>query len=76
MSLQRWQRGGGRDFVFYHSHPSLTVGDEAQNAAFLGTICGNFQWATMLVAEQVCLTTASKSVQRVFLSCWTLTFPI
>ncbi|BDA47928.1 probable arabinosyltransferase ARAD2 [Coccomyxa sp. Obi] len=52
MSLQRWQRGGGRDFVFYHSHPSLTVGDEAQHAAFLGTICGNFQWATMLVAEQ------------------------
>lgn len=59
MSLQRWQRGGGRDFVFYHSHPSLTVGDEAQHAAFVGTICGNFQWATMLVAEQVCLAVAS-----------------
>lgn len=56
MSLPRWQKSGGRDFVFYHSHPSLILGSEAEHAAFLGTICGNFLWATMLVAEQVCPT--------------------
>ncbi len=52
MSLPRWQRGGGRDFVFYHSHPALSLGGEAQDAAFAAALCGPLQWATMLVQEQ------------------------
>jgi hypothetical protein len=51
MNLPRWQRGGGRDFVFYHSYPDMRLGSEAQTADFLGILCGRFQWATMIVQE-------------------------
>ena len=52
MSLPRWKRGGGRDFVFYHSHPGIDLGGDAQNGAFAATVCGQMQWATMIVQEQ------------------------
>ena len=46
---------GGRDFTFYHSYPGLSMGSEETDANFASVICNNFQWATLLAAEQVLL---------------------
>ncbi len=51
LELPKWRRSGGRDFVFYHSHPGFAWGSEGETSEFLGTLCGALQWATMLVAE-------------------------
>ena len=52
LKLPRWKASGGRDFVFYHSFPGLQMGSEAADANFRTAMCDNFQWATMLAAEQ------------------------
>jgi len=48
LDLPKWQKSGGRDFVFYHSHPDFKLSNTEETDAFLGTICGSFQWATMV----------------------------
>ncbi|CAL5229778.1 g13167 [Coccomyxa viridis] len=52
MGLPRWKRTGGRDFVFYHSHPGFEWDDLDVTTAYQETICNDFQWATMLAVEQ------------------------
>lgn len=52
LQLPRWQRSGGRDFVFYQPHPGFGWGSEAETAVVNALVCDHFQWATMLVAEQ------------------------
>ncbi len=54
LKLPRWVASGGRDFVFYHSYPGLSMGTAQADATFASVVCKNFQWATMLAAEQVC----------------------
>ncbi len=54
LRLPRWKSSGGRDFVFYHSYPGLSLGSEQADANFASAMCNNFQWATLLAAEQVC----------------------
>ncbi len=54
LRLPRWKSSGGRDFVFYHSFPGLSLGSEQADANFASAMCNNFQWATLLAAEQVC----------------------
>ena len=39
--------------MFYHSHPGLSMGSEQADADFASAMCNNFQWATLLAAEQV-----------------------
>lgn len=53
LKLPRWVASGGRDFVFYHSYPALSMGSVQADATFASVFCDNFQWATMLAAEQV-----------------------
>ena len=53
LKLPRWVASGGRDFVFYHSYPGLSMGSAQADATFASVVCNNFQWATMLAAEQV-----------------------
>ena len=53
LRLPRWKSSGGRDFVFYHSFPGLSLGSEQADANFAAAMCNNFQWATLLAAEQV-----------------------
>ena len=53
LELPRWVASGGRDFTFYHSYPGLSMGSEEADANFASVICNNFQWATLLAAEQV-----------------------
>ncbi|CAL8469510.1 g9051 [Coccomyxa elongata] len=52
MGLPRWRRTGGRDFVFYHSHPGFEWDDLAMTTAYQDMLCVDFQWATVLVVEQ------------------------
>lgn len=52
MGLPRWRRTGGRDFVFYHSHPGFEWDDLAMTTAYQDMLCVDFQWATVLVMEQ------------------------
>ena len=53
LRLPRWVASGGRDFVFYHSYPGLSMGSAQADVTFASVLCKNFQWATMLAAEQV-----------------------
>lgn len=53
LKLPRWVKSGGRDFVFYHSYPGLSLGSPEADANFASVMCNNFQWATVLAAEQV-----------------------
>ena len=59
LALPRWVASGGRDFTFYHAHPGLSMGSEEADANFASVICNNFQWATLLAAEQVMLPSAT-----------------
>ena len=43
MGLPRWKRTGGRDFVFYHSHPGFKWDDLDVTTAYQDTICNDFQ---------------------------------
>ena len=43
MGLPRWKRTGGRDFVFYHSHPGFEWDDLDVTTAYQDTICNDFQ---------------------------------
>lgn len=43
MGLPRWKRTGGRDFVFYHSHPGFEWDDLDVTTAYQETICNDFQ---------------------------------
>ena len=43
MGLPRWKRTGGRDFVFYHSHPGFEWDDLDITNAYQETICNDFQ---------------------------------
>ena len=43
MGLPRWKRTGGRDFVFYHSHPGFEWDDLEVTTAYQDTICNDFQ---------------------------------
>ena len=43
MGLPRWRRTGGRDFVFYHSHPGFEWDDLDITNAYQETICNDFQ---------------------------------
>ncbi|EIE21518.1 hypothetical protein COCSUDRAFT_66927 [Coccomyxa subellipsoidea C-169] len=52
MGLPRWRRTGGRDFVFYHSHPGFEWDDLAVTTAYQDMMCVDFQWATVLAVEQ------------------------
>lgn len=52
MGLPRWKRTGGRDFVFYHSHPGFEWDDLAMTTAYQDMLCVDFQWATVLAVEQ------------------------
>lgn len=52
MGLPRWKRSGGRDFVFFHSHPGFEWDDLAMTTVYQETVCEDFQWATMLAVEQ------------------------
>jgi hypothetical protein len=46
MGLPRWKRTGGRDFVFYHSHPGFEWDDLDITNAYQETICNDFQVST------------------------------
>ena len=48
MGLPRWKRTGGRDFVFYHSHPGFEWDDLDVTTAYQETICNDFQ-ASLLI---------------------------
>ena len=43
MGLPRWKRTGGRDFVFYHSHPGFEWDDLDVTTAYQETVCNDFQ---------------------------------
>ena len=43
MGLPRWKRTGGRDFVFYHSHPGFEWDDLDVTTAYQEIICNDFQ---------------------------------
>lgn len=43
MGLPRWKRTGGRDFVFYHSHPGFEWDDLDVTNAYQETLCVDFQ---------------------------------
>ena len=43
MGLPRWKRTGGRDFVFYHSHPGFEWDDLDITNAYQDTVCNDFQ---------------------------------
>lgn len=49
ISLPRWQHNGGRDFVFYDSHPGFAQGNSAPT--FVGMFCNEFRHATHIVVE-------------------------
>ena len=53
MLLPRWQETGGQDFVFFHSHPGFLWDDLPTTIAVYEMLCQDFQWATLLVIEQV-----------------------
>jgi len=42
MGLPRWKRTGGRDFVFYHSHPGFEWDDLDITNAYQETVCNDF----------------------------------
>ena len=51
--------------MFYHSFPGLSLGSEQADAKFAFAMCNNFQWATLLAAEQACpLTEAPSTLQQ------------
>ena len=43
MGLPRWKGTGGRDFVFYHSHPGFEWDDLDITNAYQETVCNDFQ---------------------------------
>ena len=47
--LPRWQQSGGRDFVFYDSHPGFGVGDCAYK--FVTMLCQDFKLSNHLLVE-------------------------
>ncbi|CAL8469167.1 g8708 [Coccomyxa elongata] len=53
MELPRWQRSGGRDFVFYHSHSGFEWDDLETTNKYQEMLCHDFQWATFIVIEQM-----------------------
>ena len=50
LNLPRWKLNGGRDFVFYDSHPGFVAGHSAP--AFVGMFCNEFRHATHIVVER------------------------
>ncbi len=61
MGLPRWKRTGGRDFVFYHSHPGFEWDDLDVTTAYQETICNDFQASLadpfILECNRICLYT-------------------
>lgn len=43
MALPRWQRSGGRDFVFYHSHSGFEWDDLETTNKYQEMLCHDFQ---------------------------------
>ena len=50
LNLPRWKLNGGRDFVFYDSHPGFVAGHSAPT--FVGMFCNEFRHATHIVVER------------------------
>lgn len=48
MALPKWQRGGGRDFVFYHSHSGFEWDDLATTNKYQEMLCHDFQVGLLL----------------------------
>lgn len=43
MALPRWQKSGGRDFVFYHSHSGFEWDDLETTNKYQEMLCHDFQ---------------------------------
>ena len=43
MALPKWQRNGGRDFTFYHSHSGFEWDDMETTNKYQDMMCQDFQ---------------------------------
>ena len=43
MALPKWQRSGGRDFAFYHSHSGFEWEDLETTNKYQDMLCNDFQ---------------------------------
>eukprot|EP00884_Botryococcus_braunii_P007896 jgi/Botrbrau1/17107/Bobra.0157s0010.1 len=51
MSLPKWIRNGGQDFVFFWSHPGFEWDDLDMTTAYQDMVCKDFAWSTVFVIE-------------------------
>lgn len=51
MALPKWQRSGGRDFAFYHSHSGFEWEDLETTNKYQEMLCSDFQVGTQVFAQ-------------------------
>ena len=64
MALPKWQRNGGRDFAFYHSHSGFEWGDMETTNKYQDMMCQDFQVGSHTAVPHGVNTCLSSSPRR------------